>query len=144
MSGKNVLAARILPAFHHEMGISASAAPLPFNILGIGPSANDSVSISGSSRIQHHPHIVCDIACMAIACAFLTLFLFPRIEHFPAHETRAFISADDNRVLQHVENSYAKSLSGLVRDAEVPSGGGDGGRSHGQQERETGALAGVP
>lgn len=119
MSCKDVLAAGLLATFHHEMGISAGAAPLTFNAFGVGASADDSVSISGSGGIKHHPHIVSDVAGMAHVCLVGTLLSLPGIKHLTAHEARATLSADDHAVLENIEHSDAQGILSLLADAEV-------------------------
>jgi len=119
VSCKDVLTARLLASFHHEMSISAGAAPLSFNTLGIGASANDSVSASISGGIEHHPDIVGNISGMANTSANHALLGLPRIKHPTAHKARTTLSADDHAVLEHVKNSDAKSLLSFLGHAMV-------------------------
>ncbi|AEX56062.1 hypothetical protein S-CBS4_gp095 [Synechococcus phage S-CBS4] len=119
MSCKNVLAAGLLATFHHEVGISAGAAPLTFNALGVSASADDGVSVGVGGGIEHHPHIVGDISSMAPACLVGTLLGLPEIEHLTAHKARATLSADDHAVLEDVQHGDAQGILSLLTDAEV-------------------------
>lgn len=121
MGSQDVLAAGLLTALHHEVGVSAGAAPLAFNAFGIRASADDSVGVSVGGGIKHHPHIVGDVAGVASLGASHALLGLPGIEHLPAHEARATLSANDHAVLQHVEHGDAKSLLGFLGDAMVGS-----------------------
>lgn len=116
-----MLTARLLATLQHEVGISAGAAPLAFNALGVGASADDGVSVSVRGGIEHHPHIVGDISGMACACLVGTLLGLPGIKHFAAHETWAAFSADDHAVLEHIEHGDAKGILGFLGDAMVGS-----------------------
>lgn len=119
MCSQDVLTARLLTTLKHEVGISAGAAPLPFNAFGIGASADDGVGVTLGGGIENHPHVVGDISGMAGLSASHALLGFPRVKHLTAHKTRATLSADDHAVLQHVENSDAKSLLGFLGNAMV-------------------------
>ena len=121
VSSEDVLAAGFLAALHHEVGISASAAPLPFDALGVGASSDDGVSIGVGGGIKHHPHIVGDISGMAGAGTGHALLGFPGIKHLTAHEARAALSADDHAMLEHVEHGDTKGLLGFLGDAMVSS-----------------------
>lgn len=121
MGSQDVLTAGLLTALHHEVGISASAAPLSFNALCIGTSADDGVGVSVGGGIKHHPHIVGDVAGMASLGASHALLGLPGIKHLPAHEARATLSANDHAVLQHVEHCDAKGLLSFLGDAMVSS-----------------------
>ena len=116
-----MLTARLLATLQHEVGISAGAAPLAFNALGVGASADDGVSVSVCGGIEHHPHIVGDISGMACACLVGTLLGLPGIKHLAAHEARAAFGADDHAMLKHVEHGDAKGILGFLGDAMVGS-----------------------
>jgi len=135
MSGQDVLTAGLLTTLHHEVGISAGAAPLALDAFGIGTSADDGVGVSVGGGIENHPHIVGDISGMTSLGTSHALLGLPGIKHLAAHETRATLGADDHAVLQHVEHCDAKGLLGLLGDAMV------GSCCHGVPGN--GALAGV-
>lgn len=122
VSSQDVLTAGLLATLHHEVGISAGAAPLAFNAFCVGASANDGVSVSVSGGIEHHPHIVGDISGMASSSASHALLGLPGIEHLTAHEAWAAFGANDYAVLQHVEHCDTKSFLGFLGDAMVGSG----------------------
>ena len=138
MSSKDVLAARLLTTFLHEMRISAGAAPFAFNALGIGSRANNGVIAALGGGIGDHPHIGGNVSGLAATCLMGTLLSFPGIKHLTAHEPWAFLGADDNAMLQHVKHSNAKGILGFLAHTEML---GRGNCCHGSQESV--ALSGV-
>jgi hypothetical protein len=106
-----MLAARFLTTLNHEMGISASARPFPFNAFGMSTSANDGVSTAVGRRIFNSPNMRTGAMDATMHCTTRTLAHFPCVKLFATHETRAFARANQNSVRQDVKNRHAKGVS---------------------------------
>jgi hypothetical protein len=106
-----MLAARLLATLHHEMGISASAAPLTFDAFGMSTRANDGVSTAIGRRIFDSPNVSASAMDATVHCTTRTLANFPCVELLATHESRTFTSPNENSVGQNVKNSHAERIS---------------------------------
>ena len=88
VNSQDVLATGLLITLHHEMSISASTAPLPFNAFGMGSCANDGVTTAVRSGIFDSPDMAAGALHPAMHGATRTLANFPGIELLAAHEAR--------------------------------------------------------
>ena len=121
MDRQDVLAAGLLATLHHEMSVSASAAPLAFNALDMSTSANNGVSSAVCSGILNGPDVRASVPHTAMLSPATTLANFPCIESFTAHEARTLRGPHNDAMLKNVENGHAKRISSAACDMEVSS-----------------------
>ena len=94
-----MLAARLLASLHHEMCISAGAAPPALNTVGMSARANDGVITSASLGIVDSPNIRTSILHSAMIGFELTLLDFPEVKLLAAHEPWTFFGTDEHLML---------------------------------------------
>jgi hypothetical protein len=114
MNSKNVLAARLLASLHHEMCVSASAAPPTFNAIGMSTRANDGVITSAGLRVVHCPNIGASVLHSAMVGFLLTLLDFPDVKFFAAHKPWTFFGTDEHLMLKNVEHDDIQGIGCLA------------------------------
>lgn len=119
MDSENVLAAWLLASFHHEMGVSAGAAPFAFNTLGMSASADDSVGSTIGHGVFNGPDMRAGMLHTAMLSPTTTLADLPCVKSFTTHEARTLGGPHNDAMLKNVENSHAKRVSSAACDMEV-------------------------
>lgn len=119
MNGQDVLAAGLLVALHHEMGVSAGAAPLSFNTLCMGACANDRMSTAVCCRIFDSPNVTASTLHSTMLGSATTLADFPRIEFFSSHKARTLRGPHYHGMLKDVQNRHAQRISSATSDGEM-------------------------
>lgn len=119
MNSENMLAARLLASLHHEMCVSASAAPPALNTFGMSTCANDSVITSASLRIVDSPNVGTSVLHSAMIGFELTLLDFPEVKFLAAHKPWTFVGTDEHLMLKNVEHDDIQGVGSLACYMEV-------------------------
>lgn len=121
-----MLAAWLLTTLHHEVGISAGAAPLAFDAFGMGASANDGVSAAVCRGIFNSPDMRACALHSAMHGTSRALANFPCVKLLATHEARTIIGTHQHGVRQDVDHGDAKRISSAASDVEMNGAGHEG------------------